>query len=234
MTTVLVRVLVTGANRGIGLEFVRQYAAEGAEVLACCRDPEGAAELKALAEASGGKVTVLRLDVADEASIAALKAELGDRPIDIAINNAGISGKGRQSVGGLSGEDWLETLRVNAVAPMLVAQALHANLKAGTGKRLVAITSQLGSTAANGGARYYYRASKAALNNAMRGLSRDWAGEGILVGLFHPGWVQTDMGGAGAPVTVEASVRGLRQRIAELNAANSGDYRDYAGAALAW
>ena len=230
MTTVL----VTGANRGIGLEFVRQYAAEGAEVLACCRDPDGATELKTLAAGSGGKVRALRLDVAEEASIAALKAELGGRPIDIAINNAGISGRGRQAVGALSAEDWLETLRVNAVAPMLVAQALHANLKAGAGKRLVAITSQLGSTAANSGARYYYRSSKAALNNAMHGLSRDWAGEGILVGIFHPGWVQTDMGGAGAPVTPAQSVQGLRQRIAELTPATSGAFRDYAGAALPW
>ncbi|HEX3699360.1 MAG TPA: SDR family oxidoreductase [Phenylobacterium sp.] len=230
MTTVL----ITGANRGIGLEFVRQYAAEGAEVLACCRDPEGAQALKALAAESGGRVRVLSLDVADEASIAALKPQLGDAPIDIAINNAGISGRGRQSIGTLDAAAWLETLRVNAVAPVLVAQALHANLAAGREKKLVAITSQLGSTASNGGARYYYRSSKAALNNAMHGLSRDWAGEGITVGIFHPGWVQTDMGGAGAPVTVSASVEGLRQRIAELKPADSGAFRDYAGASLPW
>ncbi|THD80999.1 MAG: SDR family oxidoreductase [Phenylobacterium sp.] len=230
MTTVL----VTGANRGIGLEFVRQYAGEGAEVLACCRDPAGAGELAALAAARGGRVRVLALDVADAGSIAALKAALDGQAIDILVNNAGISGPRRQSADEIDGEGWLETFRVNTLAPVLVAQALHANLKAGTEKKLAAITSQLGSIAGNSGGRYAYRSSKAALNDVMRGLSRDWAGEGILVGIYHPGWVQTDMGGAGAPVTPAQSVRGLRQRIAELTPAISGAFRDYAGAPLPW
>jgi NAD(P)-dependent dehydrogenase (short-subunit alcohol dehydrogenase family) len=230
MTTVL----VTGANRGIGLEFVRQYAAEGAEVIACCRDPDGAKELQALAAASDGRVRAMKLDVASAADIAALKAALAGQPIDILINNAGVSGPRRQSSDDIDLEGWLETFRVNTVAPVAVSQALHQNLKAGAGKKLAAITSGLGSTANNGGQRYAYRSSKAALNNAMRGLSRDWAGDGIAVGIFHPGWVKTDMGGAGAPVTPQESVRGLRQRIAELGPATSGAYRDYAGAELAW
>ncbi len=227
-------VLVTGANRGIGLEFVRQYSADGAEVIACCRDPEAAAELRALADASGGRVRMMKLDVASAADIAALKQALAGQPIGILINNAGISGPRRQSSDDIDLEGWLETFRVNTVAPVAVAQALHANLKAGREKKLAAITSGLGSTAGNGGQRYAYRSSKAALNNAMRGLSRDWAGDGIAVGIFHPGWVKTDMGGQGAPVTPEASVRGLRQRIAELGPKNSGDYRDYMGAAIPW
>jgi NAD(P)-dependent dehydrogenase (short-subunit alcohol dehydrogenase family) len=230
MTTVL----VTGANRGIGLEFVRQYAAEGAEVIACCRNPDAAAELQALAGASGGRVRVMRLDVANAADIAALKAALAGQPIDILINNAGISGPRRQSADDIDLEGWLETFRINTVAPVAISQALRANLKAGAEKKLAAITSQLGSTANNGGQRYAYRSSKAALNNAMRGLSRDWAGDGIAVGIYHPGWVRTDMGGASAPLTPEASVRGLRQRIAELGPKTSGAYRDYSGAELPW
>ena len=227
-------VLVTGANRGIGLEFVRQYAADGAEVIACCRDPASAKALQALADAPGGRVRLMQLDVASAADLAALKTALAGQPIDIVINNAGISGPRRQSSHDIDLEGWLETFRVNTVAPVAVSQALHANLKAGAGKKLAAITSGLGSTAGNSGQRYAYRSSKAALNNAMVGLSRDWAGDGITVGIFHPGWVSTDMGGASAPVTPEASVKGLRQRIAELGPANSGAYRDYAGHEIAW
>jgi NAD(P)-dependent dehydrogenase (short-subunit alcohol dehydrogenase family) len=177
---------------------------------------------------------MLKLDVASQADVAALKAALAGQPIDVLINNAGISGPRRQSSDDIDLEGWLETFRVNTVAPVALAQALHSNLKAGAEKKLAAITSQLGSTAANGGQRYAYRSSKAALNNAMRGLSRDWASDGILVGVFHPGWVRTDMGGQSAPVSPEASVRGLRQRIAELGPKNSGAYVDYTGAALAW
>jgi NAD(P)-dependent dehydrogenase (short-subunit alcohol dehydrogenase family) len=172
--------------------------------------------------------------VASEADIAALKSALADAPIDILINNAGISGPRRQSSDDIDLDGWLQAFRVNAIAPVAVSQALHANLKAGAGKKLAAITSQLGSTADNSGQRYAYRSSKAALNNAMRGLSRDWAGDGIAVGVFHPGWVRTDMGGSRAPLTPEASVKGLRQRIAELGPANSGAFVDYAGHALPW
>jgi NAD(P)-dependent dehydrogenase (short-subunit alcohol dehydrogenase family) len=230
MTTVL----VTGANRGIGLEFVRQYAAEGAEVIACCRDPDAATALQAQAAKPGARVRLVKLDVASEADIGALKDAVAGQPIDIVINNAGISGPSRQSSDDIDLEGWLETFRVNTVAPVAVSQALHENLKAGHDKKLAAITSGLGSTANNGGQRYAYRSSKAALNNAMRGLSRDWAGDGITVGIFHPGWVSTDMGGASAPVTPEASVKGLRQRIAELTPANSGAYRDYLGHPIEW
>lgn len=225
MTTVL----ITGANRGIGLEFARQYAAEGAEVIACCREPAKASALKAVADGAGGRVRILALDVADAAQIEALKAALAGQPIDILINNAGVYGPRE-----IDPDGWLETFRVNAIAPVLVARALRDNLKVGKEKKLVAITSQLGSTANNGGGMYAYRSSKAALNNAMRGLSRDWAGDGVRVGIFHPGWVKTDMGGANAPVTPQESVTGLRRRIAEMSAENSGAYRDYAGASLPW
>jgi NAD(P)-dependent dehydrogenase (short-subunit alcohol dehydrogenase family) len=231
---VMARILVTGANRGIGLEFVRQYAAEGAEVLACARDPDGAAELAGLVGAGAGRIQLERLDVADPAAIRGLGERLAGQALDIVINNAGIGGPRPQSAEAIDPEGWLTTFRVNAMAPLLLAQALHDNLRRGKARKLVAITSQLGSIANNSGGQYAYRSSKAALNDVMRGLSRDWAGEGIVVGIFHPGWVQTDMGGRGAPVTVEASVRGLRQRIAELTPETSGSFRDYSGATLPW
>jgi NAD(P)-dependent dehydrogenase (short-subunit alcohol dehydrogenase family) len=230
MTTIL----ITGANRGIGLEFVRQYAKDGAAIIACCRDPGSAKELNAIANASSGKVRVMRLDVTKDDSIAELARDLKDAPIDIVINNAGISGPRKQDSDAIDAAGWLETFRVNTVAPVLVAQALRTNLLHGKDKKLVAITSMLGSTANNGGGRYAYRSSKAALNNAMRGLSQDWKKYRIAIAILHPGWVRTDMGGQSAPVAPEDSVKGLRQRIATLNAESSGHYLDYAGAELAW
>jgi len=225
MTTIL----ITGANRGIGLEFVKQYAAEGADVIACCREPAKADALKAIK----GKVRVMALAVDDPKSVAALKKELGDTPIDILINNAGVGS--RESAKGLiDSAAWLAIFAVNSIAPVAVASALHDNLEAGRDKKLVTITSQLGSIANHGGGAYPYHASKAAVNSFMRGLSKEWARDGISVGIFHPGWVQTDMGGANAAVTPQQSVSGLRARIAELSAANSGSFRDFTGKELPW
>ncbi|HWA30565.1 MAG TPA: SDR family oxidoreductase [Rhizomicrobium sp.] len=223
MTTIL----ITGANRGIGLEFVKQYAADGVEIIACCREPAKAADLKAVK----GKVRVHALDVGDPASVAALKKDLGDTPIDILINNAGIGGP---RDGKFDMDAWLNVFRVNSVAPFQMALAFKANLKAGKDKKLVTLTSVLGSIAESGGGLQPYRASKSAVNSLMHGLSKDWAGDGILIGIFHPGWVQTDMGGSGAPVNVHDSVRGLRTRIAELDRAKSGTYRDFQNREIPW
>ena len=230
MTTIL----ITGASRGIGLEFVRQYAKEGANVIACCRSPDRATELNAIVTQSDGKVRVLPLDVSSKDSIVALAKALDGEPIDILINNAGISGPRKQSADEIDPEGWLDTFRVNTVAPVLVAQALRENIKRGRAKKIVAITSMMGSTEDHGGGMYAYRSSKAALNNAMRGLSRKWSKDRIVIGIFHPGWVRTDMGGNNAAVAVEDSVKGLRQRIAALGPENSGHYIDYAGAELRW
>jgi NAD(P)-dependent dehydrogenase (short-subunit alcohol dehydrogenase family) len=226
MTTIL----ITGANRGIGLEFVKQYAADGAEVIACCREPAKAGALKAVQ----GKVRVMALDVGDPASVAALKKDLGDAPIDILINNAGISGPRNATPGTLDMEAWLNVFRVNSIAPFMLALALKPNLRAGKDKKLVTLTSVLGSIAESGGGNQPYRASKSAVNSLMHGAAKDWAKDGILVGIFHPGWVQTDMGGSGAPVTVEDSVKGLRARIVELDAGKSGTYRDYSNREIPW
>jgi len=230
MTTIL----VTGANRGIGLEFVRQYSKDGVSIIACCRDPGSAKALNAIANASSGKVRVLPLDVGSAPSISDLARTIGTEPIDILINNAGIGGPKQQSAEQIDPDGWLDTLRVNTVGPALVSQALHDNVRKSRDRKVIVITSMLGSTADHGGGMYAYRSSKAAVNNVMRGLSREWAKDGIAVGIFHPGWVRTDMGGKNAAVAVEDSVKGLRQRIAELSAKTSGTYVDYTGAELAW
>ena len=228
MTTVL----ITGASRGIGLEFAKQYAEDGADVIACCRTPDKAEALQALAKAKG--IEVLPLDVTDPKSVAALKAQLDGRPIDILINNAGVGGPRHEPKDSIDFAGWVGTFATNSIAPMLVSQALHNNLKAGKAKKLVTITSMMGSISGHGGGAYAYRASKAAVNSVMHGLSQEWAKDGIVVGIFHPGWVKTDMGGASAPVTPNASVKGLRAQIAKLGKANSGHYLDYNGQEIAW
>jgi NAD(P)-dependent dehydrogenase (short-subunit alcohol dehydrogenase family) len=224
MTTVL----VTGANRGIGLEFVRQYRADGAEVIACCRSLDKAGPPKEL----GARVMVL--EVRDAASVARLAAALQGKAIDILINNAGIFGPDRQSAAESDFEGFVETFRVNSLAPLRMAQALRANLLHGQDKKLVAITSKMGSISDSSGGTLAYRASKAALNMIMHGVAKEWAKDGIAVGLFHPGWVQTEMGGPGALITAERSVRGLKEQIAGLALAASGQFRDYKGREIGW
>lgn len=231
MTTVL----ITGANRGIGLALTRQYAGDGAGVIACCRDPARANSLRELAESPDGRIRIMPLDVVDEDAIASLKRALGDQPIDILINNAGISVPSARSADRIDTEIWMTTLRVNALAPMLIAFALRDNLRRSNEKKLVAISSISGSTSTAGGGSYAYRASKAALNNGMRGLSRDWAADGILVGILNPGWVQTDMvDGQTAYISAEECARGLIRRIAELSPVTSGVFQDYRGVVSRW
>jgi NAD(P)-dependent dehydrogenase (short-subunit alcohol dehydrogenase family) len=208
---------------------VKQYAAEGADVIACCREPGHADELKAVK----GKVRVMKLDVGDAASVDALKKDLGDTALDIIINNAGVREPPKVS-GSVDVAAWLDVFRTNSVAPALIAFALKKNLMKGRDRKLVTITSVLGSIAENGGGSYAYRASKAAVNSIMHGLSKDWAKDDIAIGIFHPGWVQTDMGGKGAPVKPADSVQGLRARIAELNMKTSGSYRDFQNREIPW
>jgi NAD(P)-dependent dehydrogenase (short-subunit alcohol dehydrogenase family) len=230
MTTVL----ITGANRGLGLEFTRQYASDGARVLACARIPGEAAALLDLAAASAGRITVHPLDVSSDASVAHLKDEIADVPIDILINNAGIYGGDHQSLGDLDLAAWMRTLNVNTLGPVRVIEALRPNLVKGAGKIAIAISSGMGSTANHKGNALIYRSSKAALNNAMRGLALTLKSDGLIVVPMHPGWVQTDMGGKNADLTPKDAIASLRKVIAGLTQADSGRFLNYDGTELPW
>jgi NAD(P)-dependent dehydrogenase (short-subunit alcohol dehydrogenase family) len=228
------KVLVTGANRGLGLEFVKQYAEDGATVFACCRDPHTAKAMRTVSDAAGGKVSMHALDVTDAGAIAALAKDFGDEPIDVLINNAGVYGPGQQSADEMDYEGWAKTFATNTMAPLRVAQTFHRNLKKGKDKKLVTITSRMGSTADSSGGYLAYRSSKAAVNNVMRGLSLAWKEDGIVVSLLHPGWVKTDMGGKGADLEIHESVTGMRRVIAGLSMAKSGTFLDYRGGEIPW
>ncbi|MBI1210651.1 MAG: SDR family NAD(P)-dependent oxidoreductase [Alphaproteobacteria bacterium] len=227
-------VLVTGANRGIGIEFVRQYAADGARVLACARVPGAATELLDIAAKSKGKVTVHPLDVASAASIDHLVQELDGQPIDILINNAGVYGGDHQTAHNLDYETWNRTLAVNSIGPVRVLLALLPNLKKGKDKKAIAITSGMGSTTNHDGAALIYRSSKAALNNAMHGLSLSLRPDGIIVLMVHPGWVKTDMGGRNASLSPDVSVAAQRKLISALTPKDTGRYLAFDGREIPW
>jgi NAD(P)-dependent dehydrogenase (short-subunit alcohol dehydrogenase family) len=231
MTTVL----ISGANRGIGLEFVRQYAADGADVIATCRKPDEAQALNAIAKSSAGKVTVQVLDVADTASVAALKAQLGDRAIDILVANAGVYGGDRQhKLGDIDYDAWLDVFNTNSLGPLRLAEAFAGNLKAGSDKKLIAVTSAMGSTAENGGGFFAYRSSKAGLNNIWTGVALALKDDGIVCVVMHPGWVKTDMGGPSAHLEPKDSVAAMRKVIAGLNLGDTGTFRRFDGGELPW
>jgi NAD(P)-dependent dehydrogenase (short-subunit alcohol dehydrogenase family) len=224
-------VLITGANRGLGLEFARQYAVAGWRVIATSRSLDKAGALKAL----GAAVTVYPLDVADLAATAALGRELSAETIDVAIANAGISGpRGlRPEAVAADAEGWAEIFRVNTMAPLALAGAVHAQLARSAERKLIAISSRLGSIGANdGGGMYAYRSSKAALNAVWRSFALDHPE--LIVAAFHPGWVRTDMGGKSAAVGVEESVAGMRRVIAGLSKSDSGRFYAYDGQAVPW
>ncbi len=227
-------ILITGANRGIGLEFVKQYAADGEAVHAACRDPGKAEALKAVK----GNVKVHALDVTDQASVDALAKELAGEAIHLLINNAGIYG-GTLGAGAPQGLDtmdyalWAEVMAINTMAPLRMIQAFLPNLKkAGRGARIVTISSRMGSMADLRPGSYAYRASKAAVNKVMQLVAMDLANDGIIACPFHPGWVRTDMGGSGADISVEESVTGLRRTIAGLTQKDSGRFWQWNGQTL--
>ena len=223
-------VLITGANRGIGLEFARQYAEAGYRVHAACRAPGSADTLASLGE----RVTLHALDVTDHAGIEALAAGLENEAIDIVINNAGIYGEA-QEFGKIDYAAWQEVMRVNTLAPLKMAECFLPHLEAGKMKMIASITSRMGSIADNNtGGVYIYRSSKAALNAAARSLALDLAPRGITVIVFHPGWVKTDMGGPSALIDAETSVGGMRAVIEGAGPKDSGRFFAYDGAEVPW
>lgn len=224
-------VLITGAGRGIGLEFARQYAETGWQVHATCREPKSASELLTLP----GEVTVHKLDVTHPKQIGHLQRELEGVPIDLLINNAGVIGPREHSIGNMDYDAWEEVLRINTLAPIRIAEAFLDNILASEKKLIVSLTSVYGSIGSNNsGGSYVYRSSKAALNAAMRSLAIDLRDEGVTVVVFHPGWVRTDMGGPNATVTPQDSVAGMRALIDLLKPSQSGHFYGYDGAEIPW
>lgn len=221
-------VLLTGANRGIGLEFARQLAARGDRVVATCRNPEAATELAAL------DVQVEALDVSDGASIERMSALYEERPLDLLINNAGV-GVGHRPLGEVDYAEMEAFFRVNALGPLRLAETLLPALERGEQRTIVSLTSRVGSIQDNtSGGSYAYRASKAALNAITKSLALDLADTGFTCVVLHPGWVQTDMGGARAPLSTDESVAGMLQVVDGLGREDSGSFFDYTGEALPW
>jgi NAD(P)-dependent dehydrogenase (short-subunit alcohol dehydrogenase family) len=221
-------VLITGANRGLGLEFARQFAAAGWRVIGTARKPDEAVELKA------HQVTIMPLDVADPESVASLAASLEERAIDLLINNAGIFPR-VNSIDEIDLNDYSRTLAVNTLGPVLVTRALLPNLRLGKKKTIVNISSRLGSIDLNDSGRYYgYRESKAALNMFTKTLANELRAEEFICAAIHPGWVQTDMGGKSANLTPEESINGMRAVIDRLGPEDSGTYWSYSGEQVPW
>lgn len=224
-------VLVTGASRGIGLEFVRQWLARGADVIAAARTPSHAAELTSLLDRHGSKLRIMQLDVGDERSVELLAGSIGHVRIDLLINNAGVL-----TVETLENMDFsavLEQFRINALGALRVTHAILDNLAEGA--RIVNMTSRMGSLDDNTSGGYYgYRMSKAALNMATRSLAVDLKGRGITVVAMHPGMVQTDMTRGFGMLTPEVSVAGINQVIDKLTLEQTGLFLHYQGTTLPW
>jgi NAD(P)-dependent dehydrogenase (short-subunit alcohol dehydrogenase family) len=226
-------VLITGANRGLGLEFAKEYHAGGWKVIATARQPQEAKDLKAL----GDGVRIVALDVTRPESVAALATALDKEPIDLLINNAGQGvglDRGR-GLGEVKMEEFERVIEVNVLGPVRVTQALLPNLRAGKGKMVVGITSGLGSIAGNDqGGWYGYRESKAALDMFIRNLSADLKREGFICVAMNPGWVKTDMGGPNAPLTPEESISGIRRVLDRLKPEDTGKFWSYDGTNMPW
>ena len=227
--------LVTGSNRGLGLEFVRQYAADGWKVYAACRAPGEAVELMGLAGDSGGRIEVVGLDVTDLASVRDAASRLGGVPLDLLINNAGVGSPRQQKLGSLDYAAWQRVLDTNTLGPMRVTEAFLANVEKGQQKKIVTITSGMGSIEDNGsGGSYAYRSSKAAVNMVVKSLSIDLAARGITCIVMNPGWVRTDMGGPGGQLSPEQSISAMRKVIAGLKPADSGKFFNHNGRQYPW
>lgn len=223
-------VLITGAARGLGLDFTRRYAARGDRVLACSRRADTLKGIK-------GDVQHHALDVTDYDAVAALAKKLASEAIDVLICNAGLGGVGGSSAGTLGQVDaktWRAIFEVNALAPLMMAQAFVENVARSQQKKMIAISSRLGSITLNEGGRYAYRASKTALNMQWKSLSIDTASKKLICTVLHPGWVKTDMGGSAAPLTIEQSVPAMIKVIDGLKPKDNGRFLNYDGSEFPW
>ena len=228
-------VLITGANRGLGLEFARQYAAEGWGVYAASRNSAAAEQLRGLAQQAPDRLTVVAMDVTDAESIRTAARQLRDTAIDVLINNAGISGVGGQVTGKVDYESWARVLDVNMMGPLRVTEAFVDQLARSERRLVVTITSGMGSLSDNtSGGSIAYRSSKAGVNMVMRSAALDLAPRGISCVVVNPGWVKTDMGGPGARLTAQQSVAALRGLIETFGPTHSGKFYNYDGGEYPW
>ena len=227
-------VLITGSNRGIGLELARQYVAGGNRVIATCRDPGRAARLTALQPVASGRLQTYQLDVTSEDSIRDLSSQLAGDTIDILINNAGVLGGEHQTAGDMDYAAWAHTLQVNTIAPFRVTTALLPNLRRSKRPRVITLSSQMGSLQRQSSGFYAYRSSKAAVNKVMQALAIDLQESGIVICPVHPGWVRTDMGGAQASLTVQESAAGLIRLVEGLTLTDSGRFLQWDGTEHPW
>lgn len=223
--------LITGANRGLGLEFAKQYAADGWKVIATCRRPEAAEDLNALE----GDIQVHPLDVTDFARVQALGKTLSGEAIDLLVNNAGIYGPRVVPHDSVDYAAWAEVLRANTMAPLKMCAVFEPHVAKSKLRRIVAVSSMMGSMTDNtSGGAYIYRSSKAALNAVMKSLAVDLREKGISVAVLHPGWVRTDMGGPGGKIEAFESVAGMRQVIDAMTIENTGRFMNYDETEAPW
>ncbi len=221
-------VLIVGASRGIGLEFVRQYTAEGSRVIATHRSPEAGAKLREL----GAKPAVL--DMLDEGAVVEFGEKMANESIDIAIINAGVAGPRGNALRSPGGLDFDAVMHTNVRAPMQLIPALAPALIASRGK-LAVVSSRMGSVSLmSSTASWLYRASKAGLNAALKAASLELGTQGVVCIAFHPGWVRTDMGGGSADIDVQTSVAGMRRILAAANDSSNGKFISYNGEQLSW
>ncbi len=226
-------ILVTGANRGIGLALVKAYASRRDKVFACIRASSDRLELDAFAKTAPQWVEVIEMDVSDAAEIGRARRRLEAQPIDVLINNAGVSGPEQQTATDMDFDGLIETLNINTIAPLRVATAFLPNVKAAKGK-IITLSSQMGQVQSASTDSLAYRVSKAAVNKLMRGLAAELKPQGIPVLIVHPGWVKTDMGGEAAQLTSDQSADQLQKLIDKLDIASTGKFLAWNGKELAW
>ena len=230
----MTNVVITGANRGLGLGFVKNYLGKNVDVVSTTRDLKSSKELLALKERFPNNLEIFELDLLKEEAGHTLANFLAGRPIDILINNAGV-GSTKQYFEAVSPKPWLEVLKVNLIAPLMITQSIINNVKKGSDKKIYFLSSQLGSIGDNArGGMYIYRSSKTGLNQVVKSLSVDLKPQGITVVALHPGWVKTDMGGPNAPVSIDESIEGMTQVIHTTDIRDTGRFLNYDGKELPW
>jgi len=225
-------IIVSGANRGIGLELTKRFILSGHKVIAGCREPDQAKKLIALER--GHELTILPLDVTSADSVSQFALSVGEQCIDVLVNNAGVFGGPHQDADNMDYAAWLDTFSVNTISPLRLSMAFRKNLLQSERPRVVTLSSQMGALSRKSKGNIAYRSSKAALNKMLQVLALEWQEDGIICCPVHPGWVQTDMGGPQADITAEESAEGIVELVARLSAQDSGRFFCWDGREHDW